>query len=354
MYDKKGSLLLYNAIHNEATTLKQMARYTGRTQLTPVNFKTSFLCTREFRRWWNEYYTKDFYDVPFFIQHIDKAFLFVHETTKKATRVPPKKPIIKRQVETKTKGGRKPKKVAQKPPLTLSKIQTKITEAPAIIDSDEEDLSPVLDLTSRKRKQQPKITEALSHPQTKISKKRPTALTIQEPTLEVMAKITASQSESDNSSPRVEGNKDGAGKEDQAGVNKDTMVVDEEVQAGDNPEDGSHNVEGTDHANQKGNNGKDAAMGEEDEDNQTPLNAGHDGSDGDDDGDSEEEDNNGEGNQDTFEGQTQSQTLATPIVVAIPEGRVSTGNTRVFSSEELATLKRNQPLEYLKAILVIR
>ena len=68
-------------------------------------------------------------------------------------------------------------------------------------------MSPVLDLTSRKRKQQPKITEALSQPQTKFAKKRPNALTIQEPTLEAMAKIAATQSESDSSSPEIKGDK---------------------------------------------------------------------------------------------------------------------------------------------------
>lgn len=145
-----------------------------------------------------------------------------------------------------------------------------------------------------------------------------------------------------------------SGEEDQVVVNKDTMVVDEEVQAGDNPEDGSPNVEGTIDTNQEGKDGKNMVMEEEDEGNQTPLNVGHERSDGDDDGGSEEEDNNGEGNQDTVEGQTQSQTLTTPTVVAIPEGRVSIGSTGVFSSEELAILKRNQPLEYLKVMLSSR
>lgn len=36
-----------------------------------------------------------------------------------------------------------------------------------------------------------------------------------------------------------------SGKEDKAGVNNDTIVVNEEVQAGDNPEDGSPNIEGS-------------------------------------------------------------------------------------------------------------
>lgn len=65
----------------------------------------------------------------------------------------------------------------------------------------------MLDLTSRKRKQQPKITGAFSQPPTKHSKKRPHALTIQEPTPEDMAKIAAAQSKSDNSNPGVEGDK---------------------------------------------------------------------------------------------------------------------------------------------------
>ena len=76
---------LFNAIHNEATTLKQMARYTSKTQLTPVNLEPIFLCNRGFGRWWNEYYTEEFYEVPSFIQHIDKAFLSVQERTKKCT-----------------------------------------------------------------------------------------------------------------------------------------------------------------------------------------------------------------------------------------------------------------------------
>lgn len=97
---------------------------------------------------------------------------------------------------------------AQKAPLTPSKIQTKTIKAPVIVNSDEEeDLSPILDLTSRKRKQQPNIIEALSQPQVKIAKKRLAALTIQEPTLEAMSKIAMTQSESDNSIPRAKGDK---------------------------------------------------------------------------------------------------------------------------------------------------
>jgi hypothetical protein len=85
LYDKKGSLLLYNAVHNETTALKQITKYTGRTQLTPLNFEPNFLCTRDFGRWWNIYYTEEFYDVSSFIQHFDKAFLLVQEKTKKDT-----------------------------------------------------------------------------------------------------------------------------------------------------------------------------------------------------------------------------------------------------------------------------
>lgn len=43
LYDKKGSLLLHNAVHTEATALKQIAKYTGRTQLTSFNFEPGFL-----------------------------------------------------------------------------------------------------------------------------------------------------------------------------------------------------------------------------------------------------------------------------------------------------------------------
>ena len=85
LYDKQGNLFLYNVVYNEATTLKQIARYTGKIQLTPINFETNFLCTREFGIWWNAYYTEEFYDVPSFIQHIDKAFLLMQERTKKGT-----------------------------------------------------------------------------------------------------------------------------------------------------------------------------------------------------------------------------------------------------------------------------
>lgn len=76
-----------------------------------------------------------------------------------------------------------------------------------MIESDEDDLSPVLDLTLRKRKKQPKVAEALSHPQEKKSRviKRPAALTILEPTPEELSKIAATQIESDNSIPGVEG-----------------------------------------------------------------------------------------------------------------------------------------------------
>lgn len=70
------------------------------------------------------------------------------------------------------------------------------------------------------------------------------------------------------------------------------MVVDKEFQAGDNPGDGSPNVEGIVDPQQKGNDGEDMIMKEVYEGNQTPLNIG------DDDGGLEEEDNNYEGNQD--------------------------------------------------------
>lgn len=96
--------------------------------------------------------------------------------------------------------------VDQKPPLSPIKIQ-KPTEIPIIIESDEEDMSPVLDLASRKRKQQSKVTDTFSQPPAKLPKKRPSALTIQEPTPEEMAKIATAKSESDNSSPGVEGEK---------------------------------------------------------------------------------------------------------------------------------------------------
>lgn len=85
MYDKKGNLLLHNAVHTEATALKQIARYTGRTQLTPFNFKPRFLYSREFGKWWDKYYVEEFCDVTSFIQLFDKAFLLVQEKTRKGT-----------------------------------------------------------------------------------------------------------------------------------------------------------------------------------------------------------------------------------------------------------------------------
>ena len=94
----------------------------------------------------------------------------------------------------------------RKPPVSPIKIQ-KAIDIPVTMDSNEEDLSPVLDLTSRKRKQQPKTTDTSSQPPAKVPRKRPSALTIQEPTPEDMAKIAVTQSESDNSSPRVKGDK---------------------------------------------------------------------------------------------------------------------------------------------------
>jgi hypothetical protein len=95
---------------------------------------------------------------------------------------------------------------ARKPPVSPLKIQ-KPTDIPVIIESDEEDLSPVLDLTSRKRKQQPNAIDASDQPPAKLPRKRPAALVIQETTPEKMEKITVAQSESDNSSPGVEGDK---------------------------------------------------------------------------------------------------------------------------------------------------
>lgn len=52
--------------------------------------------------------------------------------------------------------------VARKPLESPLKIQ-KPADIPVIIESDEDDLSPVLNLTSRKRKPQPKATDASDH-----------------------------------------------------------------------------------------------------------------------------------------------------------------------------------------------
>lgn len=52
-------------------------------------------------------------------------------------------------------------------------------------------------------------------------------------------------------------------KEDDAGVNQDTMVVDGGVQAGDNHGDGSRNIEGTINPQEEGGNDEDTVMEEE-------------------------------------------------------------------------------------------
>lgn len=86
------------------------------------------------------------------------------------------------------------------------KIQKPVV-VPIVVDSDEDDMSPVLDLTSRKRKLHSKPIDPPNQPNIKLPRKRPAALVIQEPTPEEMARVVATQSESDNSSPGVEGYK---------------------------------------------------------------------------------------------------------------------------------------------------
>lgn len=86
------------------------------------------------------------------------------------------------------------------------KIQ-KPASSPIIVDSDKDDLSHVLDLTSKKIKSKPKPADASNKLTIKLPRKRPDALVIQEPTPEEMARVAAAQSESDNSIPGVEGYK---------------------------------------------------------------------------------------------------------------------------------------------------
>lgn len=57
-------------------------------------------------------------------------------------------------------------------------------------------------------------------------------------------------------------------------MNQNTMVVDEEVQVGDNPGEDSRNVEGTVDPQQEGNDSEDTVMEEEDEGNQALLHVG--------------------------------------------------------------------------------
>lgn len=78
---------------------------------------------------------------------------------------------------------------------------------PIFMDYDEDDLSPVLDHTSRKKKPQLKPIDPSNQPNTKLSRKSLFALIIQEPTPKEMERVAATQSESDNSSPGVEGYK---------------------------------------------------------------------------------------------------------------------------------------------------
>lgn len=111
------------------------------------------------------------------------------------------------------------------------------------------------------------------------------------------------------------------------------MVVDEGVQAGDNPGDDSHNVEGTVDPQKEGGNGEDTVMEEENGGNQNPIHVG------DDDGGSEERED------DWGEGQAQSQMLSTPTIASIPTGRVSTSSIGGLSAEGLTILKWIQPLE---------
>lgn len=136
-------------------------------------------------------------------------------------------------------------------------------------------------------------------------------------------------------------------------VSRDAMVVDEEVQAGNDSEGGSPDVDGTDNAALGGNDGQDEDMREEEEEYQLIF---HDGPGCDDDEDLEEEDNNGEGNKEdndeTNEGQPQCLTTATPTTDVFPKGiKASIGTTGGLSSKELAALNQSQPLEYLKAML---
>lgn len=70
------------------------------------------------------------------------------------------------------------------------KIQ-KLVAAPIVVDSNEDDLSPVLDLTSWKRKLQLKPIDPPNQPNIKLPRKRPVALVIQVPTPEEMARVAA-------------------------------------------------------------------------------------------------------------------------------------------------------------------
>lgn len=108
-----------------------------------------------------------------------------------------------------------------------------------------------------------------------------------------------------------------SGTETQVEVNKDAMVVDEEVH---DSEGGSPDVNGTNNFSLEGDDGQDEEMREDEEEHQSLF---HDGHVGEDDEDLEEEDNNDEGNKDdnikTNKGQPQGPTTTTPTADVNPE-----------------------------------
>lgn len=72
-------------IHTKAECIKEMERYFGITQFTPVPINPSFFCSREYDTWWKNDYSKEMFDVATFTQHLTYVFASVQEKTKKGT-----------------------------------------------------------------------------------------------------------------------------------------------------------------------------------------------------------------------------------------------------------------------------
>ncbi|XP_050919133.1 uncharacterized protein LOC127136640 [Lathyrus oleraceus] len=248
----------------------------------------------------------------------------------------------------------KTKKGHSKPTPTPQKVKTKAAGVPVILESDEEDLSSILDLTLRKRKKQPKPTpeelskivaaqvesdisdlivegdkgaavvatqtttkspyvpillnsvgESTYHPTSTRGSEKSSMSKINQPIAEehetLPPKITTQNSHTSGSDHETD-----SGTKTQAEVNKDAMVVEEEVHAGNDFEGGSPDVDGTDNVALEGNDDQDEEMREEEEEEYQSL--FHDAPSGEDEEDLKEEDYNGEGRKDdtieTNEGQS--------------------------------------------------
>ncbi|XP_050875300.1 uncharacterized protein LOC127078931 [Lathyrus oleraceus] len=177
-----------------------------------------------------------------------------------------------------------------------------------------------------------------------------------------MSKIAATQVESDNSIPGVEGNKDGVAAATETTC-KSSSIPDvlnntdeptyrpssEKISMSDSP-----NVKGANTTALGGDDAQDEELREDEEEVEEPP-IFDDADDVDDDDELKDQDDNGEGGQGEInEGQPQGQTSTTPTTKVILEGfRDLTRAPEGLSSEELAALKQSQSLEYMKAIALL-